>query len=113
MRNEKLLQALGLCAKARALITGTPMVCEALKANRKRVKIVLYASNCSENTSKRLHDRCAFYEAQLVRLPYDGDVIAKAVGKSGSIAALAVTEEGLATLLLAALKEKENQQQEN
>ena len=32
---EKLLSTLGLCARARKLITGTPMVCEALRQGGK------------------------------------------------------------------------------
>lgn len=110
MRNDKILQALGLCAKARALIFGTPMVCEALKIKRASVHLVVYASDCSENTEKRLRDRCAFYGAPLVCLPYRGEELAHAIGKSASIAALAVTDAGLCRLLTSALQEENKQE---
>ena len=47
----KTLQALGLCAKARQLVLGTPMICDALKS-KKKPYLVLCASDNSENTAK-------------------------------------------------------------
>ena len=51
------LRALGLCAKAGKLVYGTPLICEALKA-KKQVFLVVETSDNSENTQKRLRDRC-------------------------------------------------------
>ena len=107
MRNDdKLLQALGLAARARGLITGTSMICEALQ-KKKSVRLVLAASDNSENTSKRLSDRCNFYGVELMRLPYDGDTLAAALGKSGRIAALAVVDENFCRLIRSAAEKHE------
>ena len=97
MENEKILHALGLCARARALICGTPMVCEALR-NAKKPYLVLEASDNSENTAKKLADKCSFYGVTLVRLPFDGDALARAIGKHARVAAGAINDENLCKL---------------
>ena len=105
---QKTLDALGLCAKARRLTVGTPMICEAL---RKPVKpfLVLCANDNSENTVKKLTDKCAFYGVSIVTLPADGAQLAAAVGKQSRVAAVAVTDENLYRLVKGTLAgEKEN-----
>ena len=42
---DKLLSTLGLCARARKLVMGTPMVCEALRDKKNPVIAVLEASD--------------------------------------------------------------------
>lgn len=105
MRNDRLLHALGLCAKAGKLITGTPMICEALRQGRPRVYLVVAASDNSENTAKRLRDRCAFYGARLVIAEADGNLLSNALGKSGRVAAAAITDENLCRLAEGALEQ--------
>ena len=104
MKDEKTLQALGLCAKARKLICGTPLICDALKADAKKVFLVVSASDNSENTAKRLRDRCAYYGVQLFLLDVDGAMLSQALGKSGRVAAAAVTDEHLSRLVLGTLQ---------
>lgn len=70
------------------------MVCEAL-AKPNAVKIVLMPSDNSENTQKRLRDKCEYYGVRLAKIPIDGETLAHAVGKSGKIAAVGVTDENL------------------
>lgn len=96
--NRALLFALGLCAKAGKLIYGVPMICEALK-KQKTVVAVFSAADNAPNSAKRLRDRCAFYGATLYELNLDGNTLSKAVGKSGRIAAIAVTDPNLCQLV--------------
>ncbi len=104
MENKRLLHALGICAKARALVCGTPMVCEALKSGA-RPRLVIEADGNSENTAKRIADRCAFYGVELWRTEIDGDTLARAIGKSGRVAVVAVSDENLCKLLRSAYGE--------
>ena len=93
---EKLLSTLGLCARARKLITGTPMVCEALRQGGKApVLAVLEASDTSDNTHKKLSDKCAYYKIPLYRLPADTAALGRAIGKTGAVAAVGVTDANL------------------
>ena len=95
---QKTLHALGLCAKARALVIGTDMVCEALR-KRQKPYLVLCAADNSENTEKKLSDKCAYYGVKRLCLPVTGTVLAGAVGKKNHVAALAVTDENLCCLV--------------
>lgn len=101
---DRTLGALGLCARARGLIFGAPMICEAL-GGKKKPRIVLSAADNSEATDKRLRDKCNFYGVRLVRLSADGETLARTVGKSARIAAVAVTDENLYRLVCGTLKE--------
>jgi ribosomal protein L7Ae-like RNA K-turn-binding protein len=99
------LSALGLCAKAGKLICGTPLICEALKA-KKQIFLVVETSDNSENTQKRLRDRCAFYGVTKHRLNVDGETLARALGKNSRTSAVAITDEQLCRLVLGKLKEE-------
>ena len=95
----KLLSSLGLCVGAGAAIIGVPLICAAMKkGGAKAPKMVFEASDSSDNTHKRISDRCAFYGVKQIRLGCDGMALAAAVGKSSSVAALAVTDENLCRL---------------
>ncbi len=92
---DKLLSTLGLCARARKLVMGTPMVCEAMRDKKATVIAVLEASDTSENTHKKLSDKCAFYRVPLYRLTADTEALGRAVGKTGAVAAVGVTDASL------------------
>ena len=109
---QKTLNALGLCAKARKLITGTPMVCESLRGAKKPF-LVLCAADNSQNTAKKLSDKCSFYGVPAIILEATGASIADAVGKKGGqVAAVAVTDENLCRLILSSL-EKDRSKESN
>lgn len=95
---NKISGSLGLCAKAGKLIRGTPMIIEAMRGGG--VLLVLEASDTSENTHKRLSDKCSFYGVRRIQLDADGDALAHAVGKSSALAAVAVTDEGFCKMIL-------------
>lgn len=99
---RQLLFALGLCARARRLIFGVPMICEALKKGKTDI-LVVAASDNSENSAKRLRDRCEFYNARLCVTDVDGETLASATGKGGRIAAVAVTDPNMIQLVLSKL----------
>ena len=84
------------------------MICDTLKAGKQKIYLVLGASDNSENTAKRLSDRCAYYGVPLTVLDTDGTSLARAVGKSGHVAAVALTDENLYRLVENTLTLKEN-----
>ena len=94
-KEDKLLSTLGLCARARKLVMGTPMVCEALRSRKPPVLAVLEASDTSDNTHKKLADKCAYYQVPLYRLTADTARLGKAIGKTGAVAAVGLTDENL------------------
>ena len=74
---------------------GTPMVCEALRDKKNPVIAVLEASDTSANTHKKLSDKCGFYNVPLYRLTADTANLGRAVGKTGAVAAVGVTDANL------------------
>lgn len=85
------LKTLGLAARARQTVMGTDMVCDALAEGR--VRLVVEAGDTSENTHKRLTDKCITYRTPHVRLLSDGGTLGAALGKSGALAVCGVTGE--------------------
>ena len=93
---RELLGALGLCARAGKLVYGIPMICEALKSGGKNKPVlVVEASDTSANTHKKLSDKCGFYGVPLYRLAADTAGLGRAVGKTGAVAAVGVTDANL------------------
>ena len=86
---------IGICKKAGRAVCTTEQVCEALKKGKSGVLAVLLASDASDNTKKRLNDKCKYYGARIIDLPLTCAELGSAVGKSGSVAAVGITDEGL------------------
>lgn len=97
MRTEKFLLMLGLCKRAGAVIIGTPMVVKALQ-DKKAVK-VFYSCDASANTEKRITDKCAYYKVECVRTSYTSEELGKAVGKTGAVCALGITDKNFSNEL--------------
>ena len=96
----KLLSALGMGKRAGALTVGVPMICEAMRSGGKNApKLVFEASDTSDNTHKRITDKCNFYKTWHVRVECTGEQLAAALGKSASLGAVAVTDENLSLLV--------------
>ncbi len=93
MMDTRILGSLGLCSKAGKLIFGVPMIIEAMQKGKK-VFLVIEAGDTSDNTHKRISDKCSFYGVEKIRLDISGGDLASAVGKSSSLAAIAITDEG-------------------
>ena len=98
-QTERVLGLLGLAVRAGKVIFGTPMVCDAMRAGKK-LYLVAEAENTSDNTHKRIGDRCTFYGVRHVRIDVSTDAFAHALGKSGDLAVVAVTDQGLADGIL-------------
>ena len=97
---KKLLGALGLCARARKLIFGVPMICEAMRHGGSGApRIIFEAADTSENTHKRIADKSAFYGVRTVRLNCDGATLASALGKTSSLAAVAIKDKNTCKLV--------------
>lgn len=96
---KELLGTIGLCEKAGRLVLGTDQICEALRTGRKAPVAVLEASDTSDNTHKRLCDRCAYYGVTLDRIEADTVSLGAAVGKERAVAAVGITDAGLAALV--------------
>ncbi len=100
IRNKKLLSVLGLGAKSGGVIYGVPMICDALREKRgqRYPRLVFEAADTSDNTHKRISDKCTFYRVRLIKLGVGGAELGRALGKSSFLAAVALTNENLSAL---------------
>lgn len=103
---DRLLRAIGLCRRAGKLICGVPLICTELRKSG-AVQAVLAASDVSDNTRKKLNDKCNFYSVPLIWLPCTAQQLADAVGKDAPIGAVAVTDAQLMRAVESHLPDRE------
>ncbi len=90
---QRILSGLGLCARAGNVIFGVPMICEAMRKGGKKAPVLIFeAADSSEGTHKKIADKAAYYKVRTVRLKCDGATLASALGKTSSLAAVAITD---------------------
>ena len=100
MQTEKLLSALGLCVRAGKVIFGVPMICDALKkGGTNKPVLIIEASDTSDGTHKKIADKSAFYQVRTVRIDCDGATLASALGKTASLAAVAIKDKDMCKIV--------------
>jgi ribosomal protein L7Ae-like RNA K-turn-binding protein len=108
---KNLLGMIGICRRAGKAVIGADMVCEHLRKRGKMsggeeniALLVLEAADTSENTHKKLSDKCIFYNVKHIRLQFDCAALGKAVGKNQA-AAVAVVDANFCRAILERLTE--------
>ncbi|WP_276352458.1 L7Ae/L30e/S12e/Gadd45 family ribosomal protein [Cohnella caldifontis] len=92
---NKALSRLGLAMRAGKLVTGEETVLKAIRAGE--AKLVVLAGDASENTGKKLADKCGSYGVPLVT-GFTRYELGWAVGKPERVM-FAVTDQGFADLI--------------
>ncbi len=101
--NNKFLFMLGLCRKAGKLIIGTDLVTKSLPS--KKAYLVIYTSDASKNTEKRVTDKCSYYGVECIKAPFSSLEVSDAIGKNGAVCTLGITDLNLASELKSLSKE--------
>ena len=83
------LGVIGLAARARGIVIGTNQVLEAVRKGK--AKLVLMASDVSDNTRKNLNDKSNYYSVQIEEIDITTEELGKTVGHSNT-AAVAFTD---------------------
>ena len=97
---NKILSALGLCARAGKLIFGVPMICDAMrKGGTQKPVLIVEAADTSDGTHKKIADKSAFYQVRVVRIDCDGATLASALGKTSSLAAIAIKDREMCKIV--------------
>ena len=76
------------------------MVIESVRDVARAPKLVIEAADTSENTHKRICDKCSYYGVKHIRLNAGTEILSDAVGKSSSVAAVAVSDENFYKLFM-------------
>ncbi|MCQ2432706.1 MAG: ribosomal L7Ae/L30e/S12e/Gadd45 family protein [Clostridia bacterium] len=98
---KKFAGLLGIARKAGKVTAGTNLVTDAIRAGSPRTCpfAVFLASDASENTRKRVTNCCSYYEIPLHETTMTTDMMGSAIGKSGAISCVGITDKGLADAL--------------
>lgn len=101
MNKVQVMQLLGLAARARKIISGEELVVKEIRNGN--AKLVLVASDAAQNSSKKIIDKCMYYnvEYHVFGDRYD---LGHATGKESRVA-LAITDSGFAKKLSSLLNE--------
>jgi len=92
MNEQKILSMLGLATKAGKIITGEDGCLNAIRSGKAR--LVLLATDASQNTQKKFTDKTTYYKTPLVSI-FSKDQMAMAIGKQNRVT-LVLTDEGFA-----------------
>ena len=96
-KTDKFLSMLGLSRRAGKVIIGTPLVTSTLPSGK--VKIVFYTSDASENTKKRITDKCKFYNTNCIMVEIASEKIGKMVGMNAPVCVIGVTDDNFSKQL--------------
>lgn len=103
MNTNKFLSMLGLSRRAGKIIIGTPLVTNALPSGK--VNVVFYTADASNNTEKRITDKCRFYNVKCIRLDIPSEQIGKMVGMRTGVCVIGVTDDNFSKQLLSLSQE--------
>lgn len=84
LNRQKQLNLLGLATKAGKLVSGEETVLTDVK--KRQVKLVIVATDCSDNTKKKMTDKCKFYKVLCIE-QFTTAEISYSIGKKRSIVA--------------------------
>ena len=90
--NNPLLSLLGLCRRANKLSIGFDPVMSSLR--HKKSKLVLFSSDLSQNTVKKIINTCIDFNINYKNIPFSMDEIGNALGKK--VGVMSIEDAGFA-----------------
>jgi ribosomal protein L7Ae-like RNA K-turn-binding protein len=90
LKGKRWENLLGLAARAGKVISGEELVVKSIQ--KQNAKIVLLSKDASENTKKKVTDKCLFYNIDFVWIE-DRNALGKAIGKEQRVV-VAVNDQG-------------------
>ena len=101
--NSKNTFAIGLAKKAGRLVSGAPIVIDAMRSGK--VTLAVYAARASQNSVKRVTDKAKTYETIALPLDVTPEELGHSVGKVGAVSAVGITDKGFADAIKKILSE--------
>ena len=101
IKRSKTVSLIGFATKARKLTVGTEITVETVRSGKKNgVYLMLYASDASENTKKRVRDCGAYHKVPVRELKETSDQLSQIMGKLHAVAVIGVADEGFAKAII-------------
>lgn len=99
MKSNQWMSLLGLANRARKIISGEELAVKEIRSGR--AKLILLAADASQNTTKKITDKCNFYNVPLKTVE-SRDLLGQAIGKEARVV-VAVLDGGFAGKLVTLL----------
>jgi len=95
MKQQPWMSLLGLANRARKLISGEELVIKEIRSNR--AQLVILSMDASENTRKKIEDKCRYYKVPIkyVANRYD---LGQSIGKEARVV-IAILDKGFSNKL--------------
>lgn len=87
---SKLGMMIGLCSRARSLVCGTSLACDAVRQGK--ALMLLYACDASANTKKKITNCAAYYGVRAHEVLLDIHEMGKYTGKGTAVSCVAITD---------------------
>lgn len=92
--NTRFYGMLGFARRAGKVVIGTELVCRAMpKRDGGRIWLVIISDKASDATRKKLTVKSDFYGIDYIEVNVGTEELARIVGKTSAVAAVAVTDE--------------------
>lgn len=92
---DNILSNLGLCNKARGLVSGEEIVCESMASGK--IKYVFLANDASQNAKKKIYNKAKYYNVE-VNESYSSLELSMAIGKVGRMV-IGITNQNFLKIL--------------
>ena len=100
MNRQKVLSLLGLCQRARRLVSGEDMSLDLIKKGK--AKLVFLAHDAGANTSKRIQDKSSTQNVMVIQ-EFSSDELSNAIGKINR-KVIVIKDTGFAKKMMSLLK---------
>ena len=95
MNNAKIRSLIGFATKAGKVVFGCEMtVAGVRKHNKNSPRLMICASDASENTKKRIRNCSAYHNVPMLVSEFSSGELSAITGKLHSVAVLGITDEG-------------------
>lgn len=92
---QAIFNLLGIAASARKVVSGEEQVIKEVRSNSARLVIV--STDASDNTTKKMHDKCAYYNVPIYTFG-TREALGHATGRESRVS-LAIMDNGFAKKL--------------
>lgn len=99
MKTNQWMSLLGLANRARKITSGEELTVKEIRSGK--AKLVLLSADASENTTKKITDKCRSYEVP-IKFVEDRHLLGQAIGKEARVV-VAVMDDGFAKKLVSLL----------
>ncbi|MCP3739134.1 YlxQ family RNA-binding protein [Rossellomorea sp. BNER] len=103
MNQNRWMSLLGLANRARKVISGEELVLKEVRSGR--AKLVLLSRDASNNTMKKVRDKCNYYETPIFLIE-NREILGQAIGKDARVV-VTLTDDGFAKKLSMLLDESQ------